>query len=251
MSNLRNSNGFNAAPMAPDEIRVTETGFGEKHTLVDNGGLSSFHHFEEEEEGSNTAKMIGGGLVVALLLGAAGLYAFTGSAPVAMRAPASSVASNAPMQTAPVTPPAATPAPTSDVAANMPDASGTTAKSPYDAAPVAKAPVSDTASAAPDGKADKPVKTARTSKTKDDAVVNQAESEQTAQLNKSADLATKDGSVPVPLPTPPASSVASNGQPLATQSAPEEAPAAPAVTTEQQAVTPAPQPEQAAQPQPQ
>lgn len=250
MSNLRNSNGFNAAPMAPDEIRVTETGFGEKHTLIDNGGLSRFHHFEEEEEGSGKAKIIGGGLVVALLLGAAGLYAFTGSgsAPVAMKAPASSVASNAPMQTALVTPPAATPAPTSDVAANMPDASGTTAKSPYDAAPVAKAPVSDTASAAPDGKVDKPVKTARAGKTKDGAVVNQTESEQTAQLNKAADLATKDGSVPVPLPTPPASSVASNGQPLATQSAPEEAPVAPAVTTEQQAVTPAPQPERAAQP---
>ena len=213
MSDLRNPNGFNSAPMAPEEIReeirATEAGFGEKHTIVDNGGLSSVHHFEEEEEGSGKAKMIGGGLVVALLLGAAGLYAFTGSgsAPVAMKAPASSVASNVPMQTAPATPPAAMPAPASDVAANTPADSGTTAKSPYDAAPTAKAPASDTASVAPDMKADKPVKTARAAKAKD-AAVDQAESQQTAQLNKAADLATKNGSVPVPLPATP--SVAAN-----------------------------------------
>ncbi len=209
MSNLRNSNGFNAAPMAPDEIRVTETGFGGKHTLIDNGGLSGFHHFEEEEEGSGKAKMIGGGLVVALLLGAAGLYAFTGSAPVTMKAPASSVALNAPMQSAPATPPAAMPAP--DVAANMPatpDAAASTAKSPYDAAPAAKASASDTASAAPDVKADKPVKTARVGKIKDVAALSQAESDQTAQLNKAADLATKNGTVRVPPPATP--SVAGN-----------------------------------------
>jgi hypothetical protein len=274
MSDLRNPNGFNSAPMAPDEIRdeirATEIGFGEQHTMIDNGGLSGFHHFEEEEEGSGKAKMIGGGLVVALLLGAASFYAFSGSgsAPVAMKAPASQVASNAPIQTAPapVTPPAAMPAP--DVAANMPATSGTATKSPYDAAPVAKAPASNTASIAPDVKADKPVKSA--SKSKDGSALNKVESEQTAQLNSAADRATKNGSVAVPLPAtpdvatnapapssdaavatglptpppPPASSVASNGQ-LVPQPG-NTAQDIPAVTPEQPT---APQPEQAAQPQ--
>jgi hypothetical protein len=272
MSDLRNPNGFNSAPMAPDEIRdeirATEIGFGEQHTMIDNGGLSGFHHFEEEEEGSGKAKMIGGGLVVALLLGAASFYAFSGSgsAPVAMKAPASQVASNAPIQTAPapVTPPAAMPAP--DVAANMPATSGTATKSPYDAAPVAKAPASNTASIAPDVKADKPVKSA--SKSKDGSALNKVESEQTAQLNSAADRATKNGSVAVPLPAtpdvatnapssdatvatalpappaPPASSVASNGQ-LVPQPG-NTAQDIPAVPPEQPT---APQPEQAAQPQ--
>lgn len=275
MSDFRNPNGFNAAPMAPEEmnseinseIRLTEAGFGEQHELVDNGGLSSFHHFEEEEEGSSKAKMIGGGLVVALLLGAAGIYTMSGSgnAPVAMKAPASQVASNAPVQTAPT--PAAMPAPVApDMTANTPAEPAT---SPYDAAPVAKAPASNTASVAPDVEADEPVmKTAGKSKT--DAARNQAESEQTAQLNKAADMATKNGSAteapaapasdvaaatpaPVspdatPLPTPPAppaSSVAANGQSVGTQSAPQDMPV---VTPEQQAAPAPAQPEQAAQP---
>jgi hypothetical protein len=238
-------NSFDVSVPASDEIRPE--GVAETHVLIDNGGLSNFHHFEEEEEGSNKAKIIGGGLVVALLLGAAGLYAMSGNAPVATKAPASQVASNAPMQTAP-TPPAATPAPAApDVAANTPADTGTVTKSPYDAAPVAKAPANDTASAAPDVKADKPVKTA--SKAKNSAALDQAESQQTAQLNKAA--APVDATpLPTP-PAPPASSVATNGEPVGTQSAaPQEVPAAPEVTPEQQAapVSPAPQPEQAAQP---
>ncbi len=76
MSDLRNSGDFNSAPMAPEGIRATENGFGEKHTIIDNGGLSGFHHFEEKEEGSGKAKVIGGALVVALLLGAASLLCF-------------------------------------------------------------------------------------------------------------------------------------------------------------------------------
>ena len=91
----------------PEEVRRADTGFGEKHVLHDNGGLSSFHHFEEEEKGSGVGKLMGGALVVALLLGAAGIYAYTGSAPVtvASKAPASSVASNAD-RTDPMRPPA-------------------------------------------------------------------------------------------------------------------------------------------------
>ena len=259
MNELRNNGFRDSAPMVSEEIRRTDTGFGEKHVLNDNGGLSGFHHFEEEEKGSNKAKLMGGALVVALLLGAAGIYTYTGSAPtiVASKAPASSVVSNtpAPIQTAPMTAPA-----------TAPDASGMTAKSPYDAAPAASAP-SDTASTAPDVKADKPVKSARARTVKDDAAQNTAEAGQTAQLNKdnsAADRATKNGSVAVPLatplptpPAPPASSVASTGQPVAPEaSAPEasapaqDIPAAPAVTPEQQpAQAPAPQPDQAAQPQ--
>ena len=84
--------------LVSEEIRRADNGFGEQHVLNDNGGLSSFHHFEEEEEGGSKAKLIGGALVVALLLGAAGLYAYTGSRPATMasKAPASSVASNTP-----------------------------------------------------------------------------------------------------------------------------------------------------------
>ncbi len=132
--------------------------------------------------------------------------------------------------------------------ANMPASSGTMAKSPYDAAPAAKAPVSDTASVEPTVKADKPVKTAR--QTKDDAALNQAEDEQTAQLNSAAARATRNGSVPVPLPATPASSVASNGQstPQADGMV-EEIPAPPAATSEQQ-TTPTAQPEQTPQAQP-
>ena len=45
---------FSASMPASDEIR--QEGWAEKHVLIDNGGLSSFHHFEEEEEGSGKAK---------------------------------------------------------------------------------------------------------------------------------------------------------------------------------------------------
>jgi hypothetical protein len=197
------------------------------------------------------------------------------------------VASNtpAPVQTAPIAPPAVAPAAQTDTASNAP------AKSPYDAAPAAgmtsKTASTDTDSVKPDVK---PVKTARAHVSKgDDAAQNSAESEQTAQLNKdnAADRATKNGSVAVPLsqapssdvavgtpvapssdatplptpPAPPASSVASNGQPMvAPQSGTtaQDIPAAPAVTPEQAApatpaqaapVAPAPQADQAAQPQ--
>jgi hypothetical protein len=266
MTDLRNNGFSDSAPIMSEEIRRTDSGFGEQHVLNDNGGLSGFHHFEEAEEGGNKGKLIGGALVVALLLGAAGIYAYTGtgSAPVTMaaKAPASSVASNAPapIQTAPIAAPAAAP----DAA------SGTTTKSPYDAAPAASAPA-DTASATPDVKADKPVKSARAHVMKDDAAQNSAEADQTAQLNKdnsAADRATKNGSVAVPLPAaspsdtasatplptppaPPASSVASTAQPVAPESGTpaQDVPAAPAVTPEQQPATPAPQPDQAAQPQ--
>src|SRR5580704_7997915 len=99
MTDFRN-NGFNAS------TPVATEGFGEKHVLNDNGGLSGFHHFEEEEEGSGRAKLIGGALVVALLMGGAGLYMFSGSSTSAnmpVKAPAQTVASNAPapVQTAP------------------------------------------------------------------------------------------------------------------------------------------------------
>jgi hypothetical protein len=268
MTDLRNNGFSDSAPIVSEEILRTDNGFGEQHVLNDNGGLSGFHHFEEAEEGGNKGKLIGGALVVALLLGAAGIYAYTGSGstPVTMaaKAPASSVASNtpAPIQTAPIAAPAAAPA--SDAT------SGTTTKSPYDAAPAASAPA-DTAGATPDVKADKPVKSARAHVMKDDASQNSAEAQQTAQLNKdnsAADRATKNGSVAVPLPAaspsdtasatplptppaPPASSVASNGQPVTSESSTpaQDVPAAPAVTPEQQPATPAPQPDQAAQPQ--
>ena len=123
-----------------------------------------------------------------------------------------------------------------------------------------------TASAAPDVKADKPVKSARTRTVKDDAAQNTAEVEQTAQLNKdnsAADRATKNGSVAVPLPAaspsdtasatplptppaPPASSVASTGQPVAPEtSAPtQDTPAAPAGPRNSNRQAPAPQPDQ-------
>src|ERR1700744_1231198 len=134
MSDLRNNGFSDSAPVTMSEEIRRENSFGEQHVLNDNGGLSSFHHFEEEEEGSNKAKMIGGALVVALLLGAAGIYAYTGSgsAPAQMAAAPSKapavVASNAPapVQTAPVAPPVAAPAPQTDTASNAP------AKSPYD-----------------------------------------------------------------------------------------------------------------------
>lgn len=289
MSDLRNNSFDESAPVVMSEEIRRENGFGEQHVLNDNGGLSGFHHFEEEEEGSNKAKMFGGALVVALLLGAAGIYAYTGTgsgaAPnqmAASKAP-TTVASNtpAPVQTAPIAPPAVAPAAQTDTASNAP------AKSPYDSAPAAGT-TSKTASTDTDSV--KPVKTARAHASKgDDAAQNSAESEQTAQLNKdnAADRATKNGSVAVPLsqapssdvavatpaapssdatplptpPAPPASSVASNGQPIvAPQSGTtaQDIPAAPAVTPEQAApatpaqaapVTPAPQADQAAQPQ--
>src|ERR1700744_3641754 len=126
MSDLRNNGFSDAAPVNMSEEIRRENSFGEQHVLNDNGGLSGFHHFEEEEEGSNKAKMIGGALVVALLLGAAGIYAYTGtgSAPAQMAAAKAptTVAANtpAPIQTAPVAPPAAAPAPQSDTASNVP-----------------------------------------------------------------------------------------------------------------------------------
>ena len=77
MTDLRNNGFSDSAPIMSEEIRRTDSGFGEQHVLNDNGGLSGFHHFEEEEEGGSKAKLIGGALVVALLLGAAGIYAYT------------------------------------------------------------------------------------------------------------------------------------------------------------------------------
>ena len=207
MSDLRNNSFQGSAPMMSEEFHRSEGGFGEKHVLHDNGGLSSFHHFEEAEKGSSQGKLIGGALVVALLLGAAGIYAYTGSNPAIMasKAPAASVASNAPaapIQTAPMSPP---PAP--DVT------SGTIAKSPYDAQPApSAAPASATASAMPDANADKPakVKSARAHIAKDAAAQSNVEAQQTAELNRNsaADRATRDGSVSVPLPAAP--SVASS-----------------------------------------
>ena len=179
--------------MPPEEIRRID-GFGEKHVLNDNGGFSSFHHFEQEDEGSNRTKLIGGALVVALLLGAVGIYAYTGSgshpAGVTAKVPASSVASNlpaaAPIQTTP------TPAPKMPLSARQP--SRHTMPAP--------APAGDTASAAPDVTSGKPVKSARAhvALPKDEAVQNTAEAEPTAQMNRdssAADRATKNGSVAV------------------------------------------------------
>ena len=296
MNNLRSKSFNDSVPVAPEEIRRSDNGFAEQHVLNDNGGLSSFHHFEEKEEGGTQGKLIGGALVVALLLGAAGIYAYTGNgsnpAGMTQKAPASSMASNipAPVQTAPVTLPVAAPA--SDATASPPT------PSPYDTAPAA--PASDTASTAPDVKSDKPVKSARAPivKQKDEAAQNTAEAGQTAQLNRessAADRATKNGSVAVPLaaapsssvasngqtgaaadnsatppadaaqaplptpPSPPASSMASNGQPATPEagSTAQDVPAASPSNPEQQPATapaaPAPQPEQpqAAQAQPQ
>jgi hypothetical protein len=232
MSDLRND-GFNDSAPATMSEEIRRENLDERHVLNDNGGLSSFHQFEEEEEGSNKAKMIGGALVVALLLGAAGIYAYTGSgsAPSQMASAqpkATTVASNAPapIQTAPIAPPDAAPAPQSDTASSVP------AKSPYDAAPVAgttsKTASTDTDSVKPDVK---PVKTARAhvSKTKDEAAQNSAEAEQTAQLNKdsgAADRATRNGSVAVPLSQAP-SSVAGNPPAASSNDMAAAAPAAP------------------------
>lgn len=298
MNNLRSKSFNDTVPMASEEIRRTDSGFGERHILNDDGGLSSFHRFEEEEEGGTQGKLIGGALVVALLLGAAGIYAYTGngSNPAGMiqKAPVSSMASNiptAPVQSVPMTPPAATPAP--DATASPPT------PSPYDTAST-PAPASDTASAAPDVKAGTPVKSARAHivKQNDEAAQNTAEAGQTAQLNRdssAADRATKNGSVAVPLsaapsssvagngqtgapadnsatppadaaqadlptpPSPPASSMASNGQPVTPEASgpAQDVPAASPSSPEQQPATapavPAPQPEQpqAVQAQPQ
>jgi len=284
MNALRNFNSNDAAALitTPPNVRLNHD--SNAHRFRDTGGLSSFHRAEKAEEGSNRGRLIGSALVVALLLGAAGIYAYTGSgstpakqtmAAVQPKAPAASVPSNAmaPIQTAPVTPPAATPA---DVASNA-----STAKSPYDAAPAASTSASDNG-AASDAK---PVKTGRAHIRMGDANQTAAESEQTTQLNRSADRATANGSVAVPLPSapassvaatvtsssdnaaagtitplpnppaPPASSVASTQQPVMPQSdnTAQDIPAAPAVTPTQTApaapVNPAPQTDQAAQPQ--
>ena len=288
MNTLRDFNSNDAALIAtPPDVRLNHDSYANR--FRDTGGLSSFHRAEEAEEGSNRGRLIGGALVVALMLGAAGIYAYTGSgstpakqtmAAVQPKAPAASVASNAmgPVQTAPVTPPAATPA---DVAPNAP-----TAKSPYDAAPAASTKAGDNG-AASDAK---PVKTGRAHIRMGDANQTAAVSEQTAQLNRSADRATANGSVAVPLPSapassvaatvtspsdntaagtitplpnppaPPASSVASTQQPVVPESdnTAQDIPAAPAVTPTQTApaqtapaapVNPAPQTDQAVQPQ--
>jgi hypothetical protein len=257
--NTLNSRSFNdSVPIAPQEIRLADNGVGERHVLNDNGGLSSFHHFEENEEGGSQGKLIGGALVVALLLGAVGIYAYTGSgsntAGMAQKASVTSMASNipatAPIQTTPMTPPAVTPAP--DAATSAPTGS------PYDAAPAA-APPSDTARAIPDVTSDKPVKYVRAPlvKQKDDAAQNTAEAGKTVQLNRdssAADRVTQNGSVAVPLPATPSSSVASKAPTSEADSAVQEVPA-PAVTPEQQPAAspaaPAPQAEQPPAPQPQ
>ncbi len=267
MNTLRNLNGFTDSPIIPGEIRREEPA----HTFNDNGGLSGFHHFEEAEEGSGKAKMIGGALVVALLLGATGIYAYTGSGTkAAHQAPAASVASNmaAPIQTAPV----AQAAPSSEAASSTP--------SPYDAAAdeTAKTVSSDTDSAQSDVK---PVNTARGPAK--DSERNAAGASQTAELNKdssAADRATQNGSVAVPMPAapsssvaetvpvdnsaamplpappaPPAASLAANGQTSPTTGEPtQDAPAAQAVAPEAAPaapVTPAPQADPATPAQPQ
>jgi hypothetical protein len=258
MNNLQSRSFNDSVPIASEEVRLADNGFAERHVLNDNGGLSSFHHFEEKEAGGNRGKLIGGALVAALLLGAVGIYAYTagGSNPAAMaqKTPATSMASNipatAPIQTTPMTPPTAMPAAVA--------ASGTSTKSPYDAAPAA-APAGDAADATPGMTSGKPVKSVRAPlvKQKDDAAQNTAEAGQTVQLNRTssaADRATQNGSVAVPLPTDPSSSVASKSPASEADSAVQEVPA-PAVTPEQQPAAapaaPAPQAEQppAAQPQ--
>jgi hypothetical protein len=205
MSNLRN-NGFNeSVPIGPEEILRGNGGFGEQDVLIDNGGFSSFHHFEEKDEGGNQAKLIGGALVVALLLGAAGIYAYTGSGSNRVqKAPPSSTASNmlapSPIQTTPMTAPAAAP---------QDAVSGTPAKSPYDAAPAA---TGETASGTPDATSGQPAQSAgvHIAKGKDDGAQNRPEAEQTVRPNRgnlAADRATRDGSVAVPLPIAPSSSM--------------------------------------------
>ena len=209
MSDLRNTSGPATPATMSEEIRRDDSMTDVPHGLNDNGGLSSFHHFDEEDEGSHTGKIVGG-LVVALMLGTAGIYAYTSSTSSPQQVASSNLPSpSAPKAVASNTPPAAI-----QTAPSVPPAqsdSTALANSPYGSAPSNAAPTgNDMASVQPESK---PVKTAHAHARKEAAQnmagQNADESAQTAQLNREADQATAKGSVPVPLSSMP-SSAASN-----------------------------------------
>ena len=254
MSDLRNFNksfdndSFGSAPLTVSEpIRDAN-----QTTFRDTGGLSSFHHIEEEDgETSNTSR-IAGALIVALMIGTAGVYAYSNysSSPKLPVADNNLPSPSAPKQVA------AAAAPSSVQTAPTPANNSAMQNSPYSAAPsapAASAPQLDN-TATPASTESKPVKPVRSHiARKDDAEQNGSEAAQTAQLNREADQATQNGSVAVPLsaapsvasatplpegPAAPSSAVASNGQSHLTQSAPaEDIAPTPSVTPAQPALT--------------
>ena len=179
MSDLRKFNQTSTPSMVPEPIRDTSL----NSDVQNKSGLSNFHHIDDSGEGSNTGR-IAGALVVALLIGGAGVYAYSSYSP----SPKAQVADNN-LQSPSVPKNVVAAAPPSSVQtapAPQPADNSALQNSPYAGAPAAApAPTSNDVAPASTEKPVKPIRShiARADKT-NEAQENMAEASQTAQLNR-------------------------------------------------------------------